>query len=109
MSVIELTGYLEADLEFSRGETPAFRLDFDDVDEEDVAGWELSADIRRAPMLEPIADWDVTVEDTSVTFSLTEDVTETLPDNATYAVRLVIGDSVRLPMGGRLILRSSAC
>jgi hypothetical protein len=109
VTVVELTSYLETDLVFSRGETPAFRLEFTGTTGEEVAGWDLSADIRRTPLSDPIATFDVTVDDTDVTFSLTTDVTDTLPDHTTYAVRLVIDNSVRLPMGGRLILRSSAC
>ena len=108
MDDVELTAYLPANLIFSRGETPAFRLTFTGVTALEVAEWELSAAIRRAPMLEPIAEWDVAVDGTSVTFSLDDDVTETLPDRASYKVRIGYGENtVRYPMGGRLLLRQT--
>lgn len=107
MTTVELTAFMEVDLEFSRGESPAFRLEFTGVTAEDVAGWVLTAVIRRHHLAEPIDSWEVTVDGTSVTFSLTADATETLPDHTSYEVRLQIGDSVRIPMGGRLLLRQT--
>jgi hypothetical protein len=110
MTVVELTEYLEVDLVFSRGETPAFRLDFTGTDEATIATWVISCEVRRAMSLDVLADWDVTVDGSSVVFSLDDEVTETLPDHCVYQVRLEIAsNNVRKPMGGRLLLRSDAC
>ena len=107
MTTVELTAYLDVDLTFSRGESPAFRLDFTGVDAAEVASWVLSAPIRRSSLSEQLDAFDVTVEGTSVTFSLDAESTTVLPDNVGYEVRLQIGESVRIPMGGRLLLRST--
>ena len=107
MPVVELTAYLDVDLGFSRGETPAFRLEFTDSTPEDVASWVFTAPIRRSPLAAPYGFFDVTVEGTSVTFSLTTAVTETLPDHLSYEVRLANGTSLDVIMGGRLLLRST--
>ena len=108
MAVHELTSYLDADLRFGRGETPAFQLNFTGVTAPEVAAWLISASIRRAAMLEPLADWDVTVEGTEVTFSLGTDVTDTLPDHTGYTVRIETDPTnVHVPMGGRLLLRET--
>lgn len=111
MPVYELTPYRDADLTFSRGETPAFRIEFTDLTAEQFAACTFTADVRRAPTLAPIAFWTPVVDPatTSVTFSLTSAASDTLPDQAVYQVRIAYQSSVRVPMGGRLILRLRSC
>lgn len=110
VTVTELSGYLETDLTFSRGETPAFRLAFTGVDAAEIATWDITAPIRRDPRAEPVGAFDVTVDGTDVTFSLPADVSEALPEHTSYTVRLATDpDVVRVPMGGRLLLRTTPC
>lgn len=110
MTTVELTSHLETDLVFGRGETPVFRLVFTGVTPAEMADWDITGPIRRAPALEPFAGFNVTVDDTAVTFGLDTDVTDDLPDASYYAVRLARGaDIVRTPLGGRLLLRVKPC
>lgn len=107
MAVIELTAFQDIDLEFTRGESPAFRLNFTGVDAAEVATWELTGPIRRYATAPPVDSFDVTVEGTSVTFSLTDEATTALPDHVGYQVVLEHDTSVRIPMGGRLLFRET--
>lgn len=105
MATYRLTGYAPVDLSFGRGETPSFRLTFTGVDPADVASWVIDAPIRRAARMTPFAAWDVTVQDTSVLFSLPADVTETLPDGCRYSITITLTDDVvRNPISGDLLV-----
>jgi hypothetical protein len=106
--VPELTSYLPFDVEFSRDETPAFRLNLTNVTDAEVAGWVITAPVRRGRLTEPFAHWDVTVDGTEVTLRLDTDVTATLPDHTSYQVRFELDpDHVCIPVGGQLLLRDS--
>jgi hypothetical protein len=110
MAVLELTDWQPLDLVFSRGETPSLRVSFTGVAEATVAGWDITCPVWRSTLTEPLAEFDVTVVGTDVVFTLDDTVTATLPDQTSWAMRIAWGpDTVRLPLGGRLLLRTDDC